>query len=490
MTRARDTPERGSRRSDERPRREAPRPEPGNVLALQRGAGNHAVASLLAGRQLVQRSIPPGAKAGQMVKHTASGKRYTITKAEVVKELGDWGYTVEDDAHRFLIPASTRDYELVEPKEQLLAIGEDPNADFAQAVMAADAEKLNALVTNAQFLGTMRTKLTAERFGLLAAAILLISRHAPAARAEALRVLAIMYGDKGTAFRMLTKPFRTVIVPRNKQMTELDEFKSLLTNDSGRGPGRTFDGRWWAHTRGVGDVVADGKHYAAITEENLLGGAPDATVFAAPRGPAGTPGTAGDVAGGYTPGYSTTTHEMAHAIHRHGLRADQKAVITSAYRKKRAASATAATIGTVQWSDGPRVNPTAPAIWSLFGLDNAAYLAALASMRDDARRPYENYSSQSEEEYFAQAANAYVGTNTGSDTTTGQPRNNGKAWVQANEPDLLALLDELFKGKLINELEADGKLKAGGTCTNPPLPPPPAPAPPPRAPAAAGAGGP
>jgi hypothetical protein len=482
MGRARETQRRDFRRPDEARRRDAPAPEPAGVLALQRGAGNRAVASLL------QRAIPAGAKVGQMVKHKVGGKRYTITKAELDTDVGEWGYTVEDDAHRFLIFASTRDYELVEPKEQLLAIGADPDVDFAQAVMAADSEKLNALVTNAAFLGTMRTKLTADRFGLLAAAILLISRHAPAARTEALRVLAVMYADKGTAFRMLAKPFRTVIVPRNKQMTELDEFKSLLTNDSGKGPGRTFDGRWWAHTRGVGDVVADGKHYAAITEENLLGGAPDATVFAAPRGPAGTPGTAGDVAGGYAPGYSTTTHEMAHAIHRYGLRADQKTVITSAYRKKRAASATAATIGTVQWSDGPRVNPTAPAIWLLFS-DNAAYLAWLAGLRDDARRPYENYASQSEEEYFAQAANAYVGTNTGTDTTTGQPRNNGKAWVQANEPDLFPLLDELFKGKLINELEADGKLKAGGTCTNPPLPPP-APAPPPRAPAAAGAGGP
>ena len=317
------------------------------MLALQRGAGNHAVASLLSGPRSLARAIPAGAKAGQMVKHTADGKLYTITKAELDKDMGEMGYTVEDEKHSFLIPASTRDFTLVEPKEQLLAIDQDPNADFSQAVMAADAEKLNALVTDAAFLNTMHTTLTAERFALLAAAILLISKHAPGARAEALRLLAVMYGDKGTAFRMLKKPFKTVIVPRNKQMTELDEFKGLLTNDSGAGPGRTFDGRWWAHTRGVGDVVADGKHYAAITEENLLGGDPDPTVFAAPRGPAGTPGTAGPVAGGYTAGYSTTTHEMAHAIHRYGLRNDQKAVITSAYAKKRAATATAATIGTV-----------------------------------------------------------------------------------------------------------------------------------------------
>ena len=489
MTKARDTRDPDSRRSDEERPRETPRPEPRGVLALQRGAGNHAVASLLSGPRALARAIPAGAKAGQMVKHTADGKLYTITKAELNQDMGEMGYTVEDEKHRFLIPASTRDFTLVEPKEQLLAIDQDPNADFSQAVMAADAEKLNALVTDAAFLNTMHTTLTAERFALLAAAILLISKHAPGARAEALRLLAVMYGDKGTAFRMLKKPFRTVIVPRNKQMTELDEFKSLLTNDSGAGPGRTFDGRWWAHTRGVGDVVAAGKHYAAITEENLLGGDPDPTVFAAPRGPVGTPGTAGAVAGGYTAGYSTTTHEMAHAIHRYGLSNAQKAVITSAYTKKRAATATAATIGTVQWSDGPRVNPNAPALWTAIGLDPADYLAWLAAMGDGARRPYENYASQSEEEYFAQAANAYMGTNTGSDTTTGQPRNNGKGWVQAEEPALFVLLEELFKGKMVNELEADGKLKAGGTCTNPapaPAPAPPPPRVPPGAPVNAG----
>ena len=163
MTSARDTRRRESPRPDEERPRETPRPEPGGVLALQRGAGNHAVASLLSGPRSLARAIPAGTKAGQMVKNTADGKRYTITKAELDKDLGEMGYTVEDDKHSFLIPASTRDFTLVEPKEQLLAIDQDPNADFSQAVMAADAEKLNALVTDAAFLNTMRT--TSQRSG-------------------------------------------------------------------------------------------------------------------------------------------------------------------------------------------------------------------------------------------------------------------------------------------------------------------------------------
>lgn len=479
-----------ARRRDEEPPVNAPQPEVARVLALQRVAGNRAVASMLGGR-LLQRAVGAGAKEGQMVKRTSDGKLYTIKKAGFDAGLGEWGYTVEGDGESFIIPGSNRTFERVEPKEQLLAIDQDPNADFTQAVMAANPDKLNALVSDTAFLTQMRSTLTDERFGLLAAAILLISKYAPAARGEALRLLAIMHGDKAVAFRMLSKPVKSVIVPRSKQMTELDEFKSLLTNDSGKGPGKTFDGRWWAHTRGVGDVDVGGTHYAAITEENLLGGAPDPAVFGAPKGPAGTPGAAGDVAGGYTPGYSTTTHEMAHAVHRYGLSSEQKQVITAAYTSKRTATRTKATIGTTHWTDGPRVAPTAPSSW--VGYTDEQYLDYMANLDDGARRVYENYASQSDEEFFAQAVNAYFGTNTGADGTTEQPRNNSRAWVQANEPALFTLLEEIFKGKVVNELEADGKLKAGGTCANPPpkpAPPPPADAPPPLPPlVGAGKGG-
>jgi hypothetical protein len=279
----------------------------------------------------------------------------------------------------------------------------------------------------------------------------------------------------------MMKTTRTVIVPRDKQMTEIEEFRPLAASDSGKGPGKTFDGRQWAHVRGVGDVVVGSMHYAAIAEENLLGGTPDPVVFAAPKDPDGKAiagGTAGTAAGGYTAGYSTSTHEFAHLIHRQGLESADKATITSGYTAKRAATVAKDKIASVQWVDGPRIAPKAPASWVAAGWTDATRLDHIAGLSDTDRRPYECYASQSEEEYFAQNANAYLNTNMGTDATTGEARNNTRAWVAANEPaDLLALLDKLFQQGVANELESDGKLKASGTCTNPPPPAPPPPAP-------------
>jgi hypothetical protein len=77
-------------------------------------------------------------------------------------------------------------------------------------------------------------------------------------------------------------------------------------------------------------------------------------------------------------------------------------------------------------------------------------------------------------------ANAYLGTNLGTDPTTGRPRNNGRAWIEKNEPkEMLDLLDQLFKNTTVNDIEASGALKAGGKCANPPKPAPPPPAKPP-----------
>ena len=108
---------------------------------------------------------------------------------------------------------------------------------------------------------------------------MIVSTHAPAARKEARRQISAELGDKDVAMRMIKTPVITVIVPRDKQMTELPEFSSLKASDSGAGPGKTFDGREWAHVRGVGNVKANGKTYAAVTEENILGGDPDPKVF-------------------------------------------------------------------------------------------------------------------------------------------------------------------------------------------------------------------
>ena len=365
------------------------------------------------------------------------------------------------------------------PEEEVEKAAPDAAANFNAAVAKLTEERLNELAADAAWVAKLKGLCSAPRFAHLCAAMSLISKHAPKARAEACRILTIQYADKDVAERMM-KTVRVVIIPRDKQMTELEEFRSLATSDSGKGPGKTFDGRQWAHTRGVGDVVVGSMHYAAITEENLLGGSPDPAVFGAPKDPDGAAiagGTAGTAAGGYTPGYSTSTHEFAHIIHRQGLDSADKATITTAYTAKRAATVARDKIATLHWVDGPRVSPTAPASWVTAGYTDATYLDHVAGLSDADRRSFECYASQSEEEYFAQNANAYLNTNMGTDPTTGEPRHNTRKWVEDNEPaDLLALLDKLFQQGIVNQLEADGKLSASGTCTNPPPPPPPPPA--------------
>jgi hypothetical protein len=367
----------------------------------------------------------------------------------------------------------------------------DPAGDFNAVVDSIPETQLNAMAGFKAWLNKIVTPISGERFAYLAANIMLVSKHARGARKEALRLLKAMLQDKDTALRMILKPVQAVIVPRNKQMTELDEFRSLLTSDSGKGPGKTFDGREWAHVRGVGNVVAGGKTYAAITEENLLGGAPDAKVFDAPKNAAGVVvGSAATPGGSYTVGYSTTTHEFAHVLHANGLSADQKKIVKKHYDLKRAA--TTGEVGLVKnvWPDGPRVSPTAPASWTTAGWTDATRLTHLAGLTDDARRVYECYSSQNEFEYFAQTANAYLGTNLGTDPTTGRPRNNGRAWIAVNEPtEMMDLLDLLFKNTTVNDINANGTLKTSGLCTNPapaPVTPPTPPATPPVTPPTGG----
>ncbi len=346
-----------------------------------------------------------------------------------------------------------------------LAKAEKPE-EFPGFVDVIPEARLHDLGNAAAWLKNVSTDLGDERFAALAARIMLVARHAPGARREALRLLTAQLQDPETALRMITKPLQVVIVPRGKKMTELDEFKSLLEADDGAGKGNTFDGRPWANVRGVGTVVAGGKTYAAITEENLLGGVPDAS-------------TGG---GGYTVGYSTTTHEFAHALHINGLNAAQKKLISKHFNAKRAATNTKATITLPNvWPDGPRVSPTAPTAWFAAGWTDDKWLEKVVSYSDKDRFKYENYSSQNDMEYFAQLSNAYLGTNLGTDPTTGQVRNNGRAWIAANEDkEMLDLLDKLYKNKTVNDIDAAGQLTPGGLCTNPnPAPPPPPPGPPP-----------
>jgi hypothetical protein len=96
----------------------------------------------------------------------------------------------------------------------------------------------------------------------------------------------------------------------------------------------------------------------------------------------------------YPAGYSVGMHEFAHTLHDKGLTADQKTKIDELFAARTAAG-------------GP---------WT------------------------EAYGSSNEHEYFAQATNAFFGTNQG----IGQ---NGRAWLEANDPAMCAFLDELYVKK-------------------------------------------
>ncbi|WP_230543806.1 lonely Cys domain-containing protein, partial [Streptomyces griseus] len=202
--------------------------------------------------------------------------------------------------------------------------------------------------------------------------------------------IAAMLRDPAVAIRLLERGARVLVVPKNEALTTLGPFREL----AGRRLSPT-EPRTWDTVRGVGQLST------GVTEENLLG---ETT---------GVPG-----ASSYVDGYSTTTHEFAHTIHLYGLSESDRRTITAAYHAKLNPT-DGQDPAHVEWPDGPRRS----------AVDG---------------RPTDNYASTNEFEYFAQAVNAYLSTNTGHDPYTRQPRNNGPDWVRANEPGLLPLLERLF----------------------------------------------
>jgi hypothetical protein len=448
---------------------------PGGVELLQRTIGNRAVGSLLRTRVLA-RDLVGKPKSGQVISGDG-GEIYEIIRSDFNKALKEWKYTVKGADGKTTTVWGTDSGFKFSSATQLIDEAIAKKKTIRTLVDSLPEAHVNKLADFHAWLDKVEPQLTTYQFAYLAAGIMLNASHAPAARKEALRLLSAELGDKDVAMRMIKKPVSAVIVPRDKQMTELTEFASLKTDDSGAGPGKTFDGREWAHVRGVGDVRVGTKVYAAIAEENILGGDPDPKVFEEKKDAHGTVITAaGTVAGGYTVGYSTTTHEFAHVLHRHGLSEDDKKVISKAYAKRRAASTGSASKLTKKWVDGPRINPTVPKSWKDAGWTQKKYMKYMVGLSDDARRAHECYASQSEEEYFAQLSNAYLGTNMGSDATTGQARRNGRQWIKDNEPkEMLALLDRLYQHRTVNDITKGGALKVGGKCANPPKPAPPPP---------------
>ena len=288
-----------------------------------------------------------------------------------------------------------------------------------------------------------------ERFAALAARIMLVARHAPGARREALRLLTAQLQDRETALRMITKPLQVVIVPRGKKMTELDEFKSLLEADDRRRQGQ--------HLRRPAVGARARRRHRRGRRQDLRGdhGGEPARRRPRRRAPA-APGLH----------HRLLDHHprvRPRAAHQRAERGPEEADLQALRRQAR--------------GDGHE------------GHDHAAQRLARRAAREPDRAGrlvggrtgrttsgwrrssrtrtrtacYENYSSQNDMEYFAQLSNAYLGTNLGTDPTTGQARNNGRAWIAANEDkEMLDLLDKLYKNKTVNDIDAAGKLTPAG----------------------------
>ena len=339
--------------------------------------------------------------------------------------------------------------------------GKDPRHMKSRA--AFHQELLEKTIERARRLGHTEADFNTEQLGFLAAkATLKIDsvideKNRSKCKVEAMRVLCAMLGKNRTlAQQFNTAGIEVIVVPADRAMTDLPEFASLKDVDISQESGTP---RTWNPTRGVGGLTVNvggvQKMYVAVTEENLLGTNVAPTVAA--------------IGGGcYAARYSTTSHEFAHGLHIGGaLTPEQKATIARCFKARKRVridgpnriiidDATLVpsqqalnAVFAKEWADGPRrrstplPTPRQYYIWKGSGYvmkpngTHATY-AATHELQDC-------YSAFDDREYFAQLVNAYLGANGGSDPYTGRPRNNGDAWVRANESaEMVQLLDELF----------------------------------------------
>ncbi|NUL07759.1 hypothetical protein HRW07_32005, partial [Streptomyces lunaelactis] len=270
---------------------------------------------------------------------------------------------------------------------RLSGMSADERASALEMLSSADRERL---ASDAALVDALRAAVPASEFAGLAARLMVqvpsgVDRPV-SAQHEVRAQVGRMLGDPEVAARLLKGGSRVVVVPKDQAMTSLDPFRHLAGTTAG---GASGGGRSWDEVRGSGGLRA------AVTEENLLG--EHTSVGSSPQ---------------YADGYSTTTHELAHTIHQHGLSDADKKAVSDAYLAKHNQGPDA------QWADGPR--------------------------RDILGNEVDNYASKDELEYFAQVTNAYLGTNTGTDPYTGQRRNNGADWVRTHEPALLPIMERLY----------------------------------------------
>jgi hypothetical protein len=326
-----------------------------------------------------------------------------------------------------------------------------------------------------KILDLMQRGLSNEEFAFVAASLMLSVPESTVdsedSKKKALEVLQAELFDKGIARRLVDQNTSVVVVPRSKKMTDLPEFASLAGT-------KTVDGRTWDSVRGSGGFKVPGKNqiYVAMTEENLTG--KDAQAAAA--------GTSWC----YDKGYSTSSHEMAHAIDQFALDAKDRAQVDTLYDgKKNSEKAGTA----VEWIDGfnfyanvtdaqrnnlyTSIDAGLAAKLTTAGLApayhngartalyntvvskqpmDAAYggwLVSAGVLTSDQSAVYDTasppnraleidsklataprkgavcYAASHRLEYFAQTANAYFGTNAGADPYT------GSQWTTAGEPN-------------------------------------------------------
>jgi hypothetical protein len=184
-----------------------------------------------------------------------------------------------------------------------------------------------------------------------------------AAMTEARHIAGMIGTRPDLAEQLQRQKVTLVLIPSDTRMTDLPEFSSL------RGK-KTFDGRPWEDVRGSGGLrLNDGRLVVGISEENLAG---------LPSDP-------------YQGRYSVGLHELAHALHLHGVSRDDSRDIHRAFAARKTAGG--------PWTDA--------------------------------------YASSDEKEYFAQGVCAWFDRNDG-------VGHDGADWVRANDPTLAAILTRLF----------------------------------------------
>jgi hypothetical protein len=131
----------------------------------------------------------------------------------------------------------------------------------------------------------------------------------------------------------------------------------------------------------------------------------------------------------YSNGFSAVNHEFAHPIY-DTLDVGKKKAIRVAYDRKWNKE--------FEWHENIGWDPEEWADGLLTSEPRPVKLKAKAKFKNI------NYSATNEFEYFAQTANAYMGTNNGNDLRTGLKKNSGAKWVKKHEPSLFPIMVDLF----------------------------------------------